>query len=243
MNFKPLLFALALGLGLSARADYTFSFTNGNVTIPDNSASGYQDSHTLSGLPGIISDVNVTLNLSGGFNGDLYAWLSHDGGLSILLNRVGRSSTNGVGYGNTGFGPDASQVSFTLDDQAARDVHFYRFGAYTLNGSGQLTGAWQPDGRILDPESAGGLFDGAARANLLSVFNGMNPNGGWTLFVADLSSGGVSTLTDWSLQIAVVPEPGVLGLWALGLVGLVVRGWRLSRAGQAMALVPSSKTR
>jgi len=131
---------------------------------------------------------------------------------------VGRSSTNGVGYGNSGFGPDASQVSFTLDDQAAGDVHFYRFGAYTLNGSGQLTGAWQPDGRILDPGSAGGLFDGAARTNLLSVFNGMDANGTWTLFVADLSPGGVSTLTDWSLEITVVPEPGVLGLWAIGCV-------------------------
>ena len=98
-------------------------------------------------------------------------------GLAILLNRVGLSSTNGVGYGNSGFGPDASQVSFTLDDQAAGDVHFYRFGVYTLNGSGQLTGAWQPDGRILDSGSAGGLFDVAAQANLLSAFNGMDTNG------------------------------------------------------------------
>src|SRR4051794_10816886 len=40
------------------------------VTIPDANLNGVQSSQTLSGLPVSISDVNVTLNISGGFNGD-----------------------------------------------------------------------------------------------------------------------------------------------------------------------------
>src|ERR1700722_6914333 len=105
MITKLLDVTLLAGLAASARADYVASFTNG-VTIPDNSANGFQDSHTLSGISGTISDVSVTLNISGGFDGDLYAWLSDGSGLAILLNRVGVSSLNPVGYGNSGFGPD-----------------------------------------------------------------------------------------------------------------------------------------
>ena len=223
---KLLALTLVLGLGLSARADFTFYYANGEP-IPDNSASGYLDSHTVGSVPGVISSVTVTLNISGGYNGDLYVWLSHGGGLSVLLNRVGLSSTNGVGYGDAGFGLDGLLNQFTLDDQASGDVHFYQAASYTFNGDEQLTGVWQPDGRILDPESAAGSFDTASRANLLNVFDGMDPNGQWTLYVADLSPGGISTIEDWSLQItSVVPEPGVLSLCALGLVVLLVKPLR-----------------
>ena len=33
----------------------------------------------------------MTLNLSGGWNGDLYAYLVHNSGFAVLLNRVGRN--------------------------------------------------------------------------------------------------------------------------------------------------------
>jgi len=45
-----------------------------------------------------------------------------------------------------------------LDDQAANNIHFYRRFGYALNGSGELTGTWQPGGRAIDPLSAGSAF-------------------------------------------------------------------------------------
>jgi subtilisin-like proprotein convertase family protein len=216
MDAKLVAFLLAFGLGANAQADYSFFFNTGNAAIPDNDPSGYLDSRTVTGMSGVISDVNVTLNISGGFNGDLYAWLSHGSGLCILLNRVGLSSANGVGYGDAGFGTSATQAQFTLDDQSAQDVHFYGADSFTLNGNGQLTGTWQPDGRVLDPGSAAGLFDAAPRSDMLGVFDGLDPNGGWTLFVADQSSGDISTITEWGLEIQVVPEPSTGLLMGLG---------------------------
>ncbi|MGD0349536.1 MAG: PEP-CTERM sorting domain-containing protein [Verrucomicrobiota bacterium] len=212
----------ALGLCLDAQANYTFYFNAGNAGIPDNDPNGYQDSRNLAGVPGVISDVNVTFSISGGFNGDLYAWLSHGSGLCVLLNRVGVSSTSSVGYANAGFGLDAQQNQFTLDDQAAQDVHFYQTGSFALNGSGQLTGVWQPDGRVIDPASPPASFEAAPRSNMLGVFNGLDPNGQWTLFVADMSSGDISTLTGWSLQIEVVPEPSTFALASLGAAALMI---------------------
>jgi subtilisin-like proprotein convertase family protein len=224
MNIK--LASIALALGLCSQADattYVYNVNNLFATIPDGSLNGYQNSQNLAGLQGTISDVNLTLNVSGGFNGDFYAYLSHNNSAAVLLNRVGRSNSSGVGYGDAGFGLDGASASFTLDDQAAHDSHFYRTFAYSLNGNGQLTGQWQPDGRAIDPLSPGSAFAGAARSNMLGIFNGMDPNGSWTLFIADTSSGGEGTLVGWGLQIATVPEPANVTLLLCGFAGVFFR--------------------
>ena len=238
MDTKFFVLALAMGCAINVNAAYTFSFYPGNASIPDGNANGYQNSVTLADVPGAITDVNVTLGISGGFNGDLYVWLSHDSALSVLLDRVGVSSANSVGYANAGFGPGAGNVSFTLDDQAAQDVHFYQSTPYLLNSGGQLTGRWQPDGRTIDPASPPGLFDPAPRPDKLVVFDGLNPNGQWTLYVADLSPGGVSALTSWGLQIEVVPEPRVVNLAGLGCMLLLWR-YRFDAAAPGLANLPS----
>jgi subtilisin-like proprotein convertase family protein len=242
MNFKLLAFSLALGLASTAQANYSLLFNPGNVAVPDNDPNGYQDLRTVAGLPGVIADVNVTLNISGGFNSDLYVWLSHGSGLTILLNRVGISSANTTGYANGGVGQDAYQNRFTLDDQAAQDVHFYQAVPFILNGNGQVTGNWQSDGRILDPDSSPGLFDAAARSNNLGVFDGLNPNGQWTLFVADQSSGDISTLTEWGLEIAVVPEPSVCSLIVLFVALFALLRRSLAQRGTGMFAVHRGAT-
>src|SRR5262245_12759647 len=94
----------ALGLSFSSRAD-TFTYSVG-ATIPDGNLNGVQNSQVITGLSGPITDLNVTLQISGGFNGDFYAFLTHDNATVILLNRVGRNSTHQVGYPDAGFGPD-----------------------------------------------------------------------------------------------------------------------------------------
>jgi subtilisin-like proprotein convertase family protein len=222
MKYRFSVLAFAFRLSLHAQASDTFSFPTGPVSIPDNNPNGYQNSIMLAQLPGTISDVNVTLNIAGGFNGDLYVWLSHGSNLAVLLNRVGVSSASSVGYPDAGFGPDNQESQFTFDDQATQDVHFYQSVNYTLNSNGQLTGTWQPDGRIIDPYSPAASFDSAPRSNLLDVFNGADPNGQWTLFVADLSPGGISTLTGWGLEIETVPEPSLTLLFGIFLLASVL---------------------
>jgi len=203
----------------------TFSFSwnsgfqNGNV-VPDASASGWGDTRTLSALPGPILDVNVTLSLANGFNGDLYGYLMHDNVLVVLLNRIGVSSGNSFGFGNGG-------MTVTLDDAAAVDIH----SVGSLTGPG-ISGTFQPDGRNISPLSSPALFDLAARQNNgspLALLNGLDPSGDWTLYLADFSSGYQTTVTSWGLQLVVVPEPGTLSLLAVGGILALLRRRHLNR--------------
>jgi hypothetical protein len=50
----------------------------------------------------------------------------------------------------------------------------------------------------------------------------MDPNGQWTLFVADMEAGGTGKLTGWEVRaVASVPEPAGVLLLGMGLLALV----------------------
>src|ERR1019366_4008189 len=98
---------------------------------------------------------------------------------------------------------------------------------------GQWTGTWQPDGRAIDPQGAPSTFDSASRVNFGS-YNGMNPNGTWTLFIADMSAGGQSELLSWELDITAVPEPVNV---ALGIFAGVFLAVTLARSGRVRKLL------
>jgi hypothetical protein len=140
------------------------------------------------------------------------------------LNRTGVTGTgsgDAFGYGNTGF-----NITLSSTSSGAQDVHFYQNYSPSYNGSGQLTGTWQPDGRNIDPQSAPSAFDAASRLNFGS-FTGLNPNGTWTLFIADLSAGGQSDVVSWSLDITAVPEPANV---ALGVFAVIFTASSLARS-------------
>lgn len=209
--WKPLFqFVLAIMFGLGAGAAVlTFPFENLNRDIPDGSALGLSDSQNVV-APAFneIVGMKVKLHVTGGFNGDLYIQLIHGSGMSVLMNRVGRMATNEFGYGDSGF-----DIVFS-DNATAGDVHAYRttlFGNESTSLVGALSGVWAPDGRTVDPDF---VVETSARSATFSTFTGADPNGTWTLFIADMEGGGVSTLQSWELELTVVPEPGCASLLA-----------------------------
>src|SRR6185369_16760217 len=212
--------------GVAQATVYTYNFTggfaNGGV-VPDGNVTGWSDNRSVSlvsdfgplrpGETTDIRDVNVKLNITGGYNGDLYGYLVHSSGFAVLLNRSGKTGSDAFGYGDAGY-------NITLDDAAANgDIHLYRL---TQNPSGgTLTGTWTPDGRNVNPAT---VVDTDSPSVLLGSFNGTSADGTWTLFLADMSGGDVSTVAGWGLEISVVPEPTT---WAMIIFGVVAALWKL----------------
>lgn len=183
----------------------TASFTPG-LLIPDNSIVGVADTRVLTSQIVDITNVRVSLNIAGApnagsaFNGDFYAYLTHSTGFSILLNRPGVTAGDPFGYGDSGF-------NVTLDDvQPVGDIHNYQLTSNPAGGV--LTGTWRADGRNVNPSV---VLDTTPRTAGLNIFNGLNANGSWTLFVADTSAVGTGRLVSWGLEVTgntPIPEPG-----------------------------------
>lgn len=192
-----------LPMAATASTTYTGSW-NVSTAIPDNDDAGYSNTRTIT-VPGIteIQSVTVDLTFIGGWNGDLYAYLVHDSGFSMLLNRPGRSLSALDGSATVG-------LAVTLSDSALSDIHT----AIPMSGN-NITGTFQPDGRITDPLN---VLSSDARPAMLSSFTGLNANGDWTLFVADQSAGSTATLQSWGMTITGVPEPSVPLLGGLGVL-------------------------
>ena len=184
-----------------------------NQAISDNNAMGLQNTQTLSGYTDVIGSLEVRLTLTGdplAYNGDFFVSLQcGNGGYAVLLNRVGRTGTDPLGYSQNGF-----DLTFRL---FASDVHLYQAFSPSYDTEGRLTGTWGADGRNVDPDS---VLDVDLRTADLNRFFGIDPNGDWTLFVADMNGNGTATLDSWGLDITPIPEPGTLGLLVLGALAL-----------------------
>jgi hypothetical protein len=202
---KWLLVVFALG-ALAAQADWVYDLAD--VSIPDGDSLGIQRTIDLSfnGYLESLESVEVQLNISGdssyAFGGDLYvALLCETGGRAVLLNRVGKTVLNPFGSDVNGFA-----IVFSLP---GADIHILDDVDSALDGEGRLTGTWDADGRDIDPDL---VVDTTPRTAGLDQFAGINPNGKWTLFVADVSSGGLAKLDSWGVNITAIPEPTVISL-------------------------------
>lgn len=197
------------------------SFVSG-TDIPDSSSTGLLDLRNISLAEPYIQSITVTLGIEptpgqSAFLGDLYAYLEHDGVISVLVNRPGRRADETAGY-------DDNQSMTVTFATGAPDFHNYRPVA-TTPLAGPITGTFGPDARATDPRF---VLSTEAQTLPLSGFVGANGSGDWRLFVADLSGGGEHRLVSWGLQLqtSAIPEPGV---WAASGALAVWAGWRLFR--------------
>ena len=128
-----------------------FEFLAIGSAVPDGTGTGLVNLQNIASSIVEITDVSVSLHLSGGglpgftgINGDLYAYLQHDTGFSVLINRPGMNAANPFGY----FDPWGIQVTFN-DAGTDGDIHTYQDQGI-MGDTGPVTGTFQPDGRILD---------------------------------------------------------------------------------------------
>jgi subtilisin-like proprotein convertase family protein len=180
-----------------------------NQAITEGSPVGITESETLA-TGGTISDVSVNLDISGGYNGYLYGYLTFQSAngqayTEILLNEIGTSSANP-------FGSSGAGLNVTLSDSGTVNGSIH-------NAAGVPTGTWLAD----------------STSTLDGTFGGLTADGTWTLYLADLSvGGGTSTLDSWGLEVSVVPEPAEAGL-VLGAGALLIVAGESFRRGRRIA--------
>jgi hypothetical protein len=132
--------------------DTTGGTAVGTVTSPtilDGNPVGVWNTMNLSGLGSTLTSLTVTLNVSGGINSGLYAYLVHDGVIAVLLNRPGVSGSTPLGDLSSGFittfttidadsgvSPFASASSFTGSGPTTSLTT--TFGSTSLNGDWTL---------------------------------------------------------------------------------------------------------
>jgi subtilisin-like proprotein convertase family protein len=155
------------------------------------------DVRNVSSTIGTITSLKVRLKITGEYNGDLYGYLRHSNGFTVLLNRPGKNTATGTGYSDSGF-------DVTFETGAGNgDIHTYQ-DVTTPAAGAPLTGIWEPDARHADPD---GVTNATPRNTSLTNFNSLAVSGEWTLYLADLQSGGTNLLTEWGLDITGIAYP------------------------------------
>ena len=178
----------------------TQSFTGGSIPVGSPVGTVFTGDYTAAATGNQVLGITVNLSVSGGYNGNLYAYLvAPNGTMVVLLNRPGATG-NSMGYAGSGFN------SITLSDAGTQNI--------------QTT--WETPGAQVT-----GTYNAAGGSSALNAFNGSSANGNWELFFADMvKGGGTSTVTGWSLNITVVPEPVTLALGIFAAMLLVLGGLR-----------------
>jgi len=165
--------------------------TGGPILIRDlNTADPYPSTCVVSGLTGTVTDINLNINgLSHGRPSDI----------DILLSAP--VQTNAIVMSDAGNGAYVGSLAFTLDDEAATEL--------------PLDTRIRPRSYRPTNYGAGDSFPAPAplpSGNVsLSTFDGMSPNGTWSLYVVDAERywlGDFGNITGWSLTITSGgPEP------------------------------------
>lgn len=182
---------------LGANVNSTSTFSNATaIVIPatgtgasaGSPANPYPSTISVAGLTGTVTKVTATLkSMNHTFPDDIDVLLVGPGGQRVLL------------MSDAGGSPDLVNNTYTFDDSAAAsmaDSALSPSGTYkpTNFGTGDLFPTPAPVGPYTDPQ-------------LMSVFNGVNPNGTWSLYVVDDLGGDIGNINmGWELNITTTTQ-------------------------------------
>jgi hypothetical protein len=189
-------------------------FAGGAITFNDTAtATPYPSSILVSGLFNQITSVTLTLTN--------FTRSARPDDIDILL--VGPTGATLLVFSDVGGNGGATgTLTFTLSDLA---------GSFLPDSGPLVSGTFKPTNESLAAETSfpgpapaapygnPGPGGGGGSATLFSQFGNTNPNGTWSLYIVDdtTGSGGeTGSITSWSLDIVAVPEPST---WALGVAG------------------------
>jgi hypothetical protein len=185
MNIATLPFGRAFGaaavclvLAAPAAATQTTFSNPASIAIPGVGTSGpaapYPSVISVAGLSGQVTKVTATIN---GFNH------TFPDDVGALL--VGPTGGNVVLFNGAGSAISAVNLTWTFDDAAVDPLP--AIGALA-------SGTFRPS-NYFPADSFPGAPAGPYGA-VLSVFNGLNPNGNWSLYVFDFVAGDVGRISD-----------------------------------------------
>lgn len=217
LHMVVLALAICGSLPVSAQ---TFS-NGGSITINDNvPASPYPSTISVSGITGTVTKVTITVvNWSHTFDADVGIKVSNPLGTPVVLD------------GRVGDGSAISGATVTFDMSASSSL-----------ASPITTGTFLPTASSFPtfsaPAPAGGGID-------LNVYNGVNPNGTWSIWVQDFATFDVGSIQGgWSITFTTaVPEPTSIAL--VGLTCVATGGgwyWRKKKQNRLNAQKVKFKT-
>lgn len=184
--------ALVTGPGAGA-GDGTFTQT-GAITVPAlGAASPYPSTITVSGLPSGITDVNVTLTS-----------VDHTLPDNVDVVLVGPDETQVVLMSDVGGTTPVAGLNLVLDDEADAELD---------NTAELFSGTFRPNNITQGDALPLPAPDTTLADDVLWAFDETDPNGVWSLYVADDTAGDSGDFSGgWSLQIETVdlPEPPTL---------------------------------
>jgi subtilisin-like proprotein convertase family protein len=164
-------FSVNPGVGLGTPV--TFEYNGPQIPIPDNNVTGISSSINVSGVSGLVGKVKVALYATHTWNSDLVIKLRGPDGTTVTLS--GNEGDNSDNFGVDCPADGGNDVQF--DDDAGQSIVGYDPG--DLN----------PIVGIFSPEEP------------LSAFNLTDPNGDWTLEIADVAAFDTGELFCWSVTI------------------------------------------
>jgi uncharacterized repeat protein (TIGR01451 family) len=155
------------------------------IAILDNAAaSPYPSAIVLSGITGTVTKVTATLR-----------GLSHTYPDDIDILLVGPNGQNVLLMSDTGDSSTVTNLTLTFDDAAASSLP---------DASLITSGTYKPTNFDTNTDNFPSPVPTGPFGNSLSVFNGLNPNGAWMLYVQDDAAVDVGTIArGWSLSLTV----------------------------------------
>ena len=140
------------------------------LSIPDANLTGITSTITIAN-PSLLTDLNVCLDISHGYVGDLIVSLTHQ--------ETARTVTivDRPGVPTSTFGCSGNNILAILDDEASSQVE-----SECAITAPTFPGTFRPN-------------------NLLSAFDGESVSGNWVLRVSDNASPDAGTLNGWSLVV------------------------------------------